>query len=58
MNYRLGPLGFLGLDSFGIGGNMGTQDQLLALQWVKTNIKAFGGDPVSSLCHHEIDTQY
>jgi len=47
INYRLGPLGFLGLSKFGIGGNMGTQDQLLGLQWVQTNIQAFGGDPVS-----------
>ena len=45
MNYRLGNLGFLALDSAGIGGNMGTQDQLLALSWIHTNIRAFGGDP-------------
>lgn len=46
VNYRLGPLGFLALESFGIGGNFGIQDQLLALSWVKTHIQAFGGDPV------------
>lgn len=46
INYRLGALGFLGLSSFGIGGNFGTQDQLLGLSWVQTNIRAFGGDPV------------
>ena len=49
MNYRLGPLGFLGLGDFGINGNMGIQDQLLALNWVQDNIQAFGGDPVSIL---------
>ena len=47
MNYRLGNLGFLALDSAGIGGNMGIQDQLLALAWIQTNIRAFGGDPDS-----------
>jgi len=39
-------LGFLALNSAGIEGNMGTQDQLLGLSWVQSNIKAFGGDPV------------
>ena len=47
VNYRLGPLGFLALQSGGVGGNMGIQDQLLGIQWVKDNIEAFGGDPVS-----------
>lgn len=31
INYRLGPIGFLGLDSAGIYGNQGIQDILLAL---------------------------
>lgn len=47
VNYRLGPLGFLALESAGIQGNQGIQDILLALKWVNTNIAAFGGDPVS-----------
>ena len=47
INYRLGPLGFLALDSAGITGNQATQDILLALEWVQENIAAFGGDPVS-----------
>lgn len=47
INYRLGPLGFLALDSAGIAGNQATQDILLALEWVQENIAAFGGDPVS-----------
>jgi carboxylesterase type B len=45
--YRLGSLGFMALDSAGIGGNMGVQDLLLALQWVQDNIAAFGGDAAS-----------
>ena len=44
MNYRLGPLGFLNLGNQYISGNQGMKDQLLALQWVRQNIYAFGGD--------------
>ncbi|KAF3931419.1 Acetylcholinesterase [Dactylella cylindrospora] len=42
--YRLGPLGFLALESAGIAGNFGIQDIILALQWVQENIGKFGGD--------------
>ncbi len=49
MNYRLGALGFLALetlyDEYGTTGNWGTLDQIMALQWVQDNIAAFGGDP-------------
>uniref|UniRef100_A0A336L0F2 Carboxylic ester hydrolase n=1 Tax=Culicoides sonorensis TaxID=179676 RepID=A0A336L0F2_CULSO len=44
LNYRLGALGFLCVDE-NARGNMGIQDQILALKWVKRNIAAFGGDP-------------
>lgn len=49
VNYRLGPLGFAVLpelkDEAGRTGNYGLYDQLTAMQWVKHNIEAFGGDP-------------
>ncbi|KAG6440827.1 hypothetical protein O3G_MSEX001506 [Manduca sexta] len=46
INYRLDSLGFLCLDDT-VSGNMGLKDQVLALQWVKRNIKYFGGNPKS-----------
>ncbi len=50
-NYRVGALGFLAhpeLDkesANNVSGNYGLLDQLASLQWVKSNIGAFGGDP-------------
>lgn len=44
LNYRLGPYGFMCVDSPAAPGNQGLKDQQLALQWVKENIEAFGGD--------------
>ena len=46
ISYRVGPLGFLALDSAGIIGNFGIQDLLLGLEWVQSHITAFGGNPV------------
>lgn len=50
MNYRLGALGFLsGIKDRKTGeeinGNFGMLDQVLALEWVRENVDAFGGDP-------------
>ena len=49
INYRLGALGFADLthlgEEFATSNVNGTLDQIAALQWVRKNISAFGGDP-------------
>jgi para-nitrobenzyl esterase len=50
LNYRLGALGFLHLpelaDAEGDAtANFGLLDQIAALEWVRANAEAFGGDP-------------
>nr|HPN70149.1 carboxylesterase family protein [Saprospiraceae bacterium] len=50
-NYRLNIFGYMAHPQltaeapYRASGNYGALDQLAALQWVKDNIKAFGGDP-------------
>ena len=49
INYRLGAFGFLELNDLGkdfaASGNNGVLDCIAALQWIKNNIRNFGGDP-------------
>ncbi len=51
MNYRVGVFGFLAHPDLSaespehVSGNYGLLDQIGALQWVKRNVGAFGGDP-------------
>jgi para-nitrobenzyl esterase len=43
--YRLGAFGYLAPDAPGATANAGLLDQIAALEWVRDNIAAFGGDP-------------
>jgi para-nitrobenzyl esterase len=49
INYRLGILGFLDLSSLGAryagSASNGIRDQIVALEWIRDHIAAFGGDP-------------
>jgi len=50
INYRLGAFGYMAhpalsaADPRGVSGNYGTLDQIAALEWVRDNIAAYGGD--------------
>ena len=51
-NYRLGALGYIDFTSYSTPGrrfdsNLGLRDQVAALEWVRDNIRAFGGDPAN-----------
>jgi para-nitrobenzyl esterase len=50
VNHRLGPLGYCYLgdlagEAYATSGNAGMLDLVAALEWVRDNIAAFGGDP-------------
>jgi para-nitrobenzyl esterase len=57
MNHRLGAMGYAYLgglsDEYARSGNQGQLDLILALEWVRDNIEAFGGDPNSVMIHGE-----
>lgn len=44
LNYRLNVFGFFA-DGEHAGGNFGLYDQACAIEWIRENISAFGGDP-------------
>ena len=44
-NYRLHPAGFLWVGDRPGSGAFGLLDQIAALEWVRDNVAAFGGDP-------------
>lgn len=46
INYRLGPLGFFAHPALGNkSANFAIEDMVLALKWVRDNVRAFGGNP-------------
>jgi carboxylesterase type B len=45
LNYSLAAFGYLVLEELSGNGNYGLLDQIAALEWVKENIEAFGGNP-------------
>lgn len=57
MNHRLGAMGYAYFGAFdeeySNSGNQGQLDLILALQWVRDNIEAFGGDPDRVMIHGE-----
>jgi len=59
VNSRLGPLGYLAHPALSseserkVSGNYGTLDLIASLQWVQSNIAAFGGDPKNVLIFGE-----
>ena len=46
-NYRLGALGYLDFTRYSneFATNLGLRDQVAALEWIRDNIREFGGDP-------------
>ncbi|MEO0981706.1 MAG: carboxylesterase family protein [Pseudomonadota bacterium] len=59
INYRLGPFGYMAHPALSAdsrqnaSGNYGLLDQIAALEWVRENISAFGGDPDNVLIFGE-----
>ncbi len=57
LHHRLGVLGYTHLgefdSAFARSGNVGQLDLIAALEWVRDNIEAFGGDPQRVMVHGE-----
>ncbi|HMP56610.1 MAG TPA: carboxylesterase family protein, partial [Novosphingobium sp.] len=57
LNHRLGAMGYAWLGGlhadYAESGNQGQRDLILALEWVRDNIEAFGGDPGRVMIHGE-----
>jgi len=57
LHHRLGVLGYCHLGefdpAFASSGNVGQLDLIAALEWVRANIQAFGGDPRCVMVHGE-----
>lgn len=52
-NYRLNAFGYLDFSAYGYENNLGLRDQVAALEWVRDNIAAFGGDPANVTLYGE-----
>ncbi|HEY4267420.1 MAG TPA: carboxylesterase/lipase family protein [Galbitalea sp.] len=53
LNYRLNAFGYLDFSAYGFDNNLGLRDQVAALEWVRDNIAAFGGDPANVTVYGE-----
>ncbi|MBC7723556.1 MAG: carboxylesterase/lipase family protein [Burkholderiaceae bacterium] len=51
--YRLNAFGYVDLSDYGFDSNLGLRDQVAALEWVRDNIAAFGGDPANVTVYGE-----
>ena len=52
-NYRLNAFGYLDFSAYGADNNLGLRDQVAALEWIRDNIRAFGGDPANVTVYGE-----
>jgi para-nitrobenzyl esterase len=57
VSHRLGVMGYCDLSAYGeqyaLSGVAGQLDLIAALEWVRDNIEAFGGDPTKVMIHGE-----
>ncbi|XP_061182349.1 carboxylesterase 1E-like [Saccostrea echinata] len=53
VNYRLGIFGFIASSDPDARGNAGLWDQMMALDWIRYNIRDYGGNPASVTIYGE-----